>query len=112
MDRIGPGGIFELLTDGRMDKSGDFTPGCGMSPARAACVMEFFNTPKGLSNKQVLDRCKNWFSVMTMPEEQFKEFYDLLKEAGLITPEDEAFAADPVAIREFYGTKTEKPTWR
>lgn len=74
MDRIGPGGVFELLTDGRKDQSGDFTPGCGLSPASAACVMEFFNTPPDLDNKQVLDRCQRWFSVMSMNKEQFDEF--------------------------------------
>src|ERR1700754_4784155 len=32
LDRLGASGVFELLTTGRKDESGDFTPGAGLSP--------------------------------------------------------------------------------
>ena len=31
LDRLGPFGVFELLTIGRRDESGDWTPGAGLS---------------------------------------------------------------------------------
>ena len=31
LDRVGINGVYDLLTRGRMDESGDFTEGCGLS---------------------------------------------------------------------------------
>lgn len=39
-NRIDAKGIFELLTIGRKDKSGDFTPGCGLSAGQALILMD------------------------------------------------------------------------
>src|SRR3979411_2015231 len=51
LDRLGPGGVFELLTTGRKDESGDFTGGADLSSAQADNVMRFlgytFNVGKG-----------------------------------------------------------------
>ncbi len=41
LDRLGPGGVFALLTGGRRDESGDFTPGAGLSGAYADNVLRF-----------------------------------------------------------------------
>ncbi len=41
LDRLGPGGVFQLLTSGRKDESGDFTKGAGLSNAQADNVMRF-----------------------------------------------------------------------
>jgi histidyl-tRNA synthetase len=41
LDRLGPGGVFGLLTSGRKDESGDFTPGAGLSTDEADNVMRF-----------------------------------------------------------------------
>ena len=41
LDRLGPSGVFALLTGGRKDESGDFTPGAGLSGAQADNVMRF-----------------------------------------------------------------------
>jgi hypothetical protein len=37
-DRMAPPDIFDLLTKGRMDGSGDFTQGCGLKSAQAAVL--------------------------------------------------------------------------
>lgn len=42
-DRVGDLGVFELLTTGRLDQSGDFTAGCGLSNAQAAALVGFLN---------------------------------------------------------------------
>ncbi len=41
LDRLGPSGVFALLTDGRKDDSGDFTRGAGLSKSQADNVMRF-----------------------------------------------------------------------
>jgi histidyl-tRNA synthetase len=41
LDRLGPASVFALLTSGRKDESGDFTPGSELSSAQADNVMRF-----------------------------------------------------------------------
>jgi histidyl-tRNA synthetase len=41
LDRLGPGGVYELLTIGRKDESGDFTKGAGLTTAQADNVLRF-----------------------------------------------------------------------
>jgi histidyl-tRNA synthetase len=41
LDRLGPSGVFALLTAGRKDESGDFTPGAGLTKPQADNVMRF-----------------------------------------------------------------------
>ena len=41
LDRLGPDAVFQLLTGGRKDESGDFTKGAGISPEQADGVMRF-----------------------------------------------------------------------
>jgi histidyl-tRNA synthetase len=41
LDRLGPVGVFALLTSGRKDESGDFNPGANLSSAQADNVMRF-----------------------------------------------------------------------
>jgi histidyl-tRNA synthetase len=40
LDRLGAGGVFELLTTGRKDESGDFTKGAGLDVAQALRVRQ------------------------------------------------------------------------
>ncbi|MBM3519928.1 MAG: histidine--tRNA ligase, partial [Alphaproteobacteria bacterium] len=44
LDRLGPQGVFDLLTKGRKDDSGDFTPGANLSDAQADNVMRFLGS--------------------------------------------------------------------
>lgn len=41
LDRLGPEGVADLLGEGRMDESGDFTKGAGLDKDRAAKVLAF-----------------------------------------------------------------------
>jgi histidyl-tRNA synthetase len=41
LDRLGPDGVFQLLTNGRKDESGDFTRGAELSSSAADNVMRF-----------------------------------------------------------------------
>jgi histidyl-tRNA synthetase len=51
LDRLGPAGVFALLTTGRKDESGDFTHGANLTKPQADNVMRFlgfsFNVEKG-----------------------------------------------------------------
>ena len=40
-DRMPPEDIFSLLTTGRLDRSGDFTRGCDLTPAQALILTGF-----------------------------------------------------------------------
>lgn len=39
MDRLGFAAVLHLLTTGRMDASGDFTPGCGLTAKQAIFIV-------------------------------------------------------------------------
>ncbi len=41
LDRLGPNGVYQLLTTGRKDESGDFTEGAQLSSAQADNVLRF-----------------------------------------------------------------------
>ncbi|MGA2491941.1 MAG: histidine--tRNA ligase [Roseiarcus sp.] len=60
LDRLGPSGVFALLTEGRKDDSGDFTPGAGLSNAQADNVMRFLgyshNVLRGYEVDQLLSQ--------------------------------------------------------
>ncbi|MBA4037380.1 MAG: histidine--tRNA ligase, partial [Bradyrhizobium sp.] len=46
LDRLGQAGVFELLTSGRKDESGDFTKGADLNEAQADNVMHFLGYTK------------------------------------------------------------------
>lgn len=112
-DRVGVVGVFDLLTDGRKDQSGDFTEGVGLSPSQAGCVIELLTCVDGSkSNDETLAKMQRWFGIMALPKKETDALCFALKTLGIITEEDEKLVHDPVALREYYGSKDEKPTWR
>ena len=58
LDRLGPQGVFALLTAGRKDESGDFTRGADLSQAEADNVMRFlgysFDVQRGYEEDKFL----------------------------------------------------------
>jgi histidyl-tRNA synthetase len=47
LDKFGPEGVRQLLGEGRLDESGDFTKGAGLSEEQAEKLMEFADASKG-----------------------------------------------------------------
>src|SRR5690606_4349115 len=41
LDRLGAGGVTALLGAGRLDESGDYTPGAGLDPRQTDIVLRF-----------------------------------------------------------------------
>jgi histidyl-tRNA synthetase len=56
LDRLGPQGVFQLLTSGRKDESGDFTKGANLSSAQADNVMRFLGYSKDATSGQAIYR--------------------------------------------------------
>jgi histidyl-tRNA synthetase len=55
LDRLGPNGVFALLTSGRRDESGDFTRGAELSNPQADNVMRFLGYTSNVSRGYVAD---------------------------------------------------------
>jgi len=54
LDRLGPVGVRALLREGRMDESGDFTKGAGLTEEQAEVVMAFVDAPR-LIDQHLID---------------------------------------------------------
>ena len=54
-DRLGPGGVADLLSKGRKDESGDFTPGAGLSSEQIEVIFSYFEEPKHLTGDNRFD---------------------------------------------------------
>jgi histidyl-tRNA synthetase len=52
-DKVGRKGVIELLTTGRLDPSGDFTKGCGLSTQAAELVVAFVES-RGTTNEATI----------------------------------------------------------
>ena len=55
LDRVGPQGVFQLLTKGRKDESGDTTSGADLSDAQADIVMGFLGYSFEVGRKQYVE---------------------------------------------------------
>lgn len=65
-DRIGIEGVFDLLTVGRKDQSGDWTPGVGLTSAQAGAIVAFLLSGEGDSEGR---RIANRMRLMCALEE-------------------------------------------
>ncbi len=55
LDRLGPNGVFQLLTSGRKDESGDETKGANLSEVQADNVMRFLGFSKEVTKGYQVD---------------------------------------------------------
>jgi len=86
-DRMPPLDIFSLLTDGRCDKSGDFTPGCNLTNNQAVVLTGFIfdqkqsqissrfqmielleNSVIDETGRTAWDQVLDWFSKLPQPK--------------------------------------------
>lgn len=87
-DRLGADGVKALLTTGRRDQSGHFTPGCGMSEVQADLVLMFltYNGKDCGSNDVALAKMRRFFMVMATSEKELNKILPAC-EAVLALPE-------------------------
>jgi histidyl-tRNA synthetase len=123
LDRLRPDGVFDLLTAGRKDESGDFTKGAGLEPANAEKVLRFLdivpvssgdpNSPKysHIRPGSEFDRVETyikWMNGLFAPQTQGAEgvaelatISSLAKHAGY---DEDRIRIDPSVVRglEYY----------
>ncbi|WP_137390098.1 histidine--tRNA ligase [Rhodoligotrophos defluvii] len=58
LDKIGIEGVRDLLGKGRMDPSGDFTPGAGLDPAASDSILAFVNATSGATNAATVENLR------------------------------------------------------
>ena len=84
-DRLGEQGVHDLLTHGRRDESGAWSPGAGLSNGQADLVCYFITSAKdSTSNKETLARIARFFVIMAMPKDDLDQLSAELERAGLI----------------------------
>jgi len=52
LDRLGVGAVGELLTTGRKDESGDYTPGAGLNENAATMVIQFIGASESVNSRE------------------------------------------------------------
>ena len=97
-DKVGRQGVVDLLTTGRMDASGDFTKGCGLSTAQAEIVVGFL-LAKGPSNRATLAELKSLIGAVPKGADGIQElaqFADLVAAQGY---HEDRIVIDPGVVR-------------
>jgi histidyl-tRNA synthetase len=64
LDRLGPDGVYDLLSAGRKDESGDFTKGADLRPEQIAPILNLFTQQPTLSDDEGI--------VLMLPDEDWK----------------------------------------
>jgi histidyl-tRNA synthetase len=70
LDRLGPNGVHQLLTEGRKDESGDFTKGAGLNKEAADFILQFVVPKESTLNTPGTDN-REGDALLTMPENGF-----------------------------------------
>ncbi len=103
LDRLGLDGVAELLGQGRLDDSGDFTEGAGLAPKQIEFVLEFARS-RGATRSETLENLGHLLG----PTEQGWQGYHELRTIGqaleaLGAPEGDV-VIDPSVVRglEYY----------
>jgi histidyl-tRNA synthetase len=84
LDRLGPGGVGQLLGDGRKDESGDFTPGAKL-PKAAIETMLGFVTASSSGLDGALDRVEPLVSPSELGRQgvaELRQIEELVRAAG------------------------------
>jgi histidyl-tRNA synthetase len=102
-DRLGREGVVLLLTKGRRDESGDFTPGAGLTDESATKVMSIFEA-KGADNAETCDRLDGGPQAPRVRQEgagELREIAKLLRASGY---DNGRIVIDPSVVRglEYY----------
>ncbi|MCC5976315.1 MAG: histidine--tRNA ligase, partial [Rubellimicrobium sp.] len=97
-DKVGAEGVRLLLTTGRMDQSGDFTKGCGLSDEQAELVLGFLES-RGVSNAQTLANLERLVGSIPKAQDgigELRMIADLMAAQGYF---EDRILIDPSVVR-------------
>ncbi len=78
LDRLGPDAVHALLGEGRLDESGDFTPGAGLDADQIAQVMAFVEAGLGKGDRaEIIERLKPLVGTSTIGAEGIAELEEI-----------------------------------
>ncbi|WP_055662627.1 histidine--tRNA ligase [Jannaschia seosinensis] len=81
-DRLGRDGVLAILREGRLDESGDYTPGANLSFEQRERIMVLFGDTNHADNFAALDFFAEKSETGKRGVEELKEIHDLLREQG------------------------------
>ncbi len=100
LDRLGPAGVRDLLGEGRLDESGDFTRGAGLDEAQVARVMGFVEAGlEGGSRAGVLARLERLVGSSKVGGEGIGELAEMAAFLDATGYGAERVAFDPSVVR-------------
>ncbi len=104
LDRLGPGGVRELLGEGRRDESGDVTRGAGLSASASERVLAFVASPVSGSRLGTLGRIADAIGGSASGDEGLEDLHRINSALdGLGVPEAQAvFDSTIVRGLEYY----------
>lgn len=88
-DKFGWEGVFQLLTTGRRDESGDVTKGVGLSPDQARSLYRLFGTPTVISGDNQPLEIKIDQETISWPKSRLEFFADFKRDGKPIFSDEE-----------------------
>ena len=97
-DKVGAQGVRDLLTKGRMDQSGDFTKGCGLTDEQAGMVVGFLEA-RGPSNGATIQELRNLIGNIPKGGEGIGELDEIAKLLAAQGYHEDRIVIDPSVVR-------------
>src|SRR5262249_768406 len=103
LDRLGSEGVLLLLTKGRRDESGDFTPGAGLTDEHAIRVTSIFQA-RDVDNQTTCDRLRGAANAPLGRHQGVDELVEITKLTEAAGYGDGRIIVDPAVVRglEYY----------
>ncbi len=98
LDRLGPKGVRLLLGEGRLDESGDYTKGAGLTTGQIDPIMSFLELG-GQSNENILNCLRDLVAETDIGSEGVYELNEILDCIHSQTSTSENFLIDPSIVR-------------
>jgi len=100
LDRLGPEAVRQLLGEGRLDESGDFTKGAGLDAEQIAHVMAFVEAGlEGGSRADILARLEKLVGASERGKEGIAELAEMAAFLDAVGYAEDRIAFDPSVVR-------------
>ena len=98
LDRLGAGGVRQLLGKGRLDASGDFTEGAGLSSEQIEIVLGYLEATAG-DRAQVCDRLRELVGASEVGAEGIRELEEIRELLEAMDLGEDQVIFDPSVVR-------------